>query len=136
MKQLKVNDKIYEAERIIKTSDSITGYINDVEVFSMRGISDFSGLELLDGAEWDTPTLNQNEQIIKDLSVILSETIKRELEGLDQEQQVNILAAELIKRELQSVDQNVQIKALGNMVSALELNVLAIKSGKVVADGV
>lgn len=136
MKKMKYIDTIYEAERIVKTDDSIFCYIDGVEVVSFKGISDFSGFELLDGAEWDTPTLNQNEQIIKDLSVILAETIKRELEGLDQEQQVNILAAELIKRELQSVDQNVQIKALGNMVSALELNVLAIKSGKVVADGV
>lgn len=47
--------EVFEAELIVKTSDSITGYNGDTEVFSMRGISDFSGYELLDGAEWDTP---------------------------------------------------------------------------------
>lgn len=55
MKQLYYNDTIYEAERIVKTSESIFCYIGEVEAHSFKGISDFSGYELLDGAEWDTP---------------------------------------------------------------------------------
>jgi hypothetical protein len=53
MKQLKFLDEIYNAERIVQTADSITGYIGGTEVFAMRGVTDFTDYELLDGAEWD-----------------------------------------------------------------------------------
>lgn len=43
----------YEAERIVKTSDSIIGYIGNSEVFSFRGVTDFSLFQI--NGEWDEP---------------------------------------------------------------------------------
>ncbi|MGM1047592.1 MAG: hypothetical protein ACQEXX_15760 [Bacillota bacterium] len=48
MKKLSFLDNIYEAERIVKTSDSIIGYIGINEIFAFRGISDFSAF-VIDG---------------------------------------------------------------------------------------
>lgn len=77
MKRLKYLEEIYEAEHIVKTSDSIIGYIGDNEVFAMRGISDFSGYELLDGAEWDTsiqePTIEELQAENTALKLALAE---------------------------------------------------------------
>lgn len=64
MKQLKFFDEVYNAERIIKTADSIAGYIGDTEVFAMRGVSDFTDYELVDGAEWD---LSNESSILSEL---------------------------------------------------------------------
>lgn len=130
MKQLKFMDETYEAERIVKTSDSIIGYIGDNEVFSMRGISDFSGFELLDGAEWDMPTPTQIDEVKSDLSLMINENIKREIDGLDLKQQNNVLGGELVKRELQIADLNMQLQALGSMVSGIELRLLAKINGR------
>lgn len=130
MKKLKYNGETYEAERIVKTSDSITGYIGDTEVFSMRGISDFSGYELLDGAEWDTPSQTDMDAVKSDLSLMINENIKREIDGLDLKQQNNVLGGELVKRELQIADLNMQLQALGSMVSGIELRLLAKINGR------
>ena len=49
MKKLTVNNEIFEAEKIIKTDKNIIGYdINDNEIFSFKGISDFTGFVLKD----------------------------------------------------------------------------------------
>lgn len=53
MKTLTFLSEDYEAERIVKTENSIIGYIGKDEVFSFRGISDFSVFEI-DG-KWDEP---------------------------------------------------------------------------------
>jgi len=50
MKKLKVNGETFEAEKVIKTDKDIIGYdINDNEIFSFKGISDFTGFVLKDG---------------------------------------------------------------------------------------
>lgn len=135
MKQLKFNEKIYEAERIVKTSDSITGYNGEVEVFSMRGISDFSGFELLDGAEWDTEETTE-DSTEKNITIAMRETARNELSFLELREQNQILGAELAKSELKILELSEQTTALGNMVSSLELKILAITKGKDVENGV
>ncbi|GGH17377.1 hypothetical protein [Paenibacillus segetis] len=56
MKTLIFIGETYEAERIVKTANSITGYNGNDVIFAFRGISDFSGFEI-DG-EWDDPELS------------------------------------------------------------------------------
>lgn len=68
MRTLIYIDEQLHAERIVKTSDSITGYNGKDEVFSFHGISDFS-LFQIDG-EWDEP-----EQSVEDtLGTLLIES--------------------------------------------------------------
>lgn len=69
MKKLEFLNEIYEAERIVKSANSVIGYIGDTEVFAMRGISDFSDYNLLEGATYDAPHVNPSlaELIQKDL---------------------------------------------------------------------
>jgi hypothetical protein len=54
--QVKSGDKIetFEAEKIIKTDNSIIAYIGQSTVFEARGISDFKQYEILNG-DWDEP---------------------------------------------------------------------------------
>jgi hypothetical protein len=56
MKNLIVNGKEFKAEKIIKNDASIIGKNGDVEVFSFRGVSDFSGFVLSDNAVFDIET--------------------------------------------------------------------------------
>lgn len=51
----------HQAEIITKGTDFIIGYINNQEVFSFSGISNFEGYHLAEGEEWDTPLLTQEE---------------------------------------------------------------------------
>lgn len=44
---------LYKAEKIIKNSDSIIGYNNGKEVFSFKGITDFSLFTLKDNEQFD-----------------------------------------------------------------------------------
>jgi 3-dehydroquinate dehydratase len=53
MKNLIVNGEIYEAEKIVKTQNSIIGYIEDKAIFAFRGIHDFSQFQLEEGQTWD-----------------------------------------------------------------------------------
>lgn len=53
MKRLFVNSEVYEAERIVKTKDSVIGYNGNIMVFAFRGIKDWSQYQLADGQEWD-----------------------------------------------------------------------------------
>ena len=55
MKQLYYFDEMLHAGRIVKTDDSILGYVNYVEVFAFIGISDFSPFNLAEGQEYDAP---------------------------------------------------------------------------------
>lgn len=48
MKKLTFLDSVYEAERIVKTDTDIIGYNGKNEIFSFRGISDFSAF-VIDG---------------------------------------------------------------------------------------
>ncbi|WP_347722508.1 hypothetical protein [Lysinibacillus capsici] len=42
MRKLEFLGEFYEAERIVKEDNSITGYIDNLKVFSFQGITDFS----------------------------------------------------------------------------------------------
>jgi hypothetical protein len=54
MKTLIFNNEEYQAERIVKTNTDIIGYNGNNEVFSFRGISDFSQFQLAEGELYDT----------------------------------------------------------------------------------
>jgi len=63
MKKIKFLDSEYHAEKIVKHNDYIKGYINDIEVFSFEGISDFSHYQLLEGQDYDQKELSDKERI-------------------------------------------------------------------------
>lgn len=60
MKTLIFNNQNFRAEKITKTSNSIVGYSGNTEVFSFRGISNFSLFALEVGQNYD---LSETEQI-------------------------------------------------------------------------
>ena len=71
MKKLKVNGETFEAEKVIKTDKDIIGYdINDNEIFSFKGISDFTGFVLKDGngvvIEFEAPPIMEIELLKED----------------------------------------------------------------------
>ncbi|GIO36873.1 hypothetical protein J41TS12_17340 [Paenibacillus antibioticophila] len=61
MKQLIFAGITYEADRIVKGVDCISGYVDGVEVFAFRGVSDFSNFQI--NGEWDKPESSQEEVI-------------------------------------------------------------------------
>jgi len=68
MKKLLFNNEIYETEKIIKTDKDILGYdINNNEIFSFKGISDFTGFVLKDEndivIEFDLPQMTDAERL-------------------------------------------------------------------------
>lgn len=67
MKVLNFNKLQYEAECIVKTNDSITGYNGDVVVFKFSGVSDFSAFTLADEQEFDVPEPTESEKLIEQL---------------------------------------------------------------------
>lgn len=68
MKTLYFADQTYQAEEIVKTKDSIIGYVNGDEVFSIRGISDFSHFTLDEGQVFDKPKLTDVENLRLELA--------------------------------------------------------------------
>lgn len=68
MKKLYFADQTYQAEEIVKTKDSIVGYVNGDEVFSFRGISDFTQFTLEDGQVFDKPKLTDVENLRLELA--------------------------------------------------------------------
>lgn len=77
MKILIFNNQEFKAEKIIKNEDSIIGYIEGKEVFTFKGIKDFSLFTLKDGAEFDIE-ITEEQQL---LSTVLLENanIKEQL---------------------------------------------------------
>ena len=75
MKILKFLEVEYQAEKIVKHDDYIKGYINDIEVFSFEGISDFSHYQLLDNQEFDQKDLSDKERI-KQLESIVAQLLQ------------------------------------------------------------
>ncbi|WP_434750266.1 hypothetical protein [Paenibacillus amylolyticus] len=61
MRKLEVFGETFEAERIVKTADSIIGYNGDMEVFAFRWVSDFSAFEI-DG-DYDEPTPDISDEV-------------------------------------------------------------------------
>lgn len=68
MKTLYFADQTYQAEEIVKTKDSIIGYVNGDKVFSIRGISDFSLFKLDEGQVFDNPKLSDVENLRLELA--------------------------------------------------------------------
>lgn len=64
MKKINALGKVYQAERIVKTSDSITGYNGNTPVWTFRGIKDWSQFQLEEGQEWDLPQQLQQDLVI------------------------------------------------------------------------
>lgn len=84
MKQLIAFEEKFEAQRIVKTGDSIIGYVDQTEVFAFRGISDFSGFEI-DG-EYDEPTpdvLDEVDGLKRQLATAEAETAALNLAVID-----------------------------------------------------
>lgn len=75
MKTIKFLDSEYKAEKIVKHDDYIKGYINDIEVFSFEGISDFSHYQLLDGQVYDQKELSDKERI-KQLELMVAQLLQ------------------------------------------------------------
>lgn len=90
MKTLVFNNAEFQAERIIKTSDSIIGYSDNSEVFAFRGISDFSLLKVLDENNVETSFDNQ----LLTLEEQLAEKDAQMLELKAQQMATNKLLAE------------------------------------------
>ncbi|MEW5321349.1 hypothetical protein V2J23_04175 [Geobacillus thermoleovorans] len=61
-----------EAERIVKTADSVIGYIANTEVFAFRGVSAWSQFKLADGQEWDVEETAANDSYLLDLDFRVS----------------------------------------------------------------
>lgn len=72
MKTLFFNNEKYEAEKIIKTKDSILGYIGNSLVFSFRGINDWSQFQIKEGQEWDIDEEAAEAAFLLDLDYRLS----------------------------------------------------------------
>lgn len=70
-KTLTFMDEQYTADKIIKTEDSIIGYIEGKETpeFTFKGISDFSLFTLAEGEEWDVLPKSEVELLQKQLIV-------------------------------------------------------------------
>lgn len=62
MKTIIFNGEEWQAEKIIKSADSIIGKNDSKEVFSFRGINDFSLFSLEEGHDWDVDELTQIKQ--------------------------------------------------------------------------
>ena len=68
MKKLTINNETLEAERVIKTDSSIIGYdINNNEIFSFKGVSDFTGFVLKNEndivIEFEAPPVTEAERL-------------------------------------------------------------------------
>lgn len=72
MKKLIHLGQTFEAERIVKTADSIIGYNGDAKVFAFRGIKDWSQYQLADGQEWDMDEQATEAAFLLDLDFRLS----------------------------------------------------------------
>lgn len=71
MKSLIYNGERLEAEKIIKKTDAIIGYIGDTEVFSFKGISDWS-IFAIEGGDFDPDLEAEREQRITDLEAAVA----------------------------------------------------------------
>jgi hypothetical protein len=72
MKILNFSGETYQAERIVKTDANIIGYNGNAEVFSFKGISDFSLFQLAEGQEWDIDEKAAESAYLLDLDFRIS----------------------------------------------------------------
>lgn len=67
MKTLHFDGEVFQAERIVKTETSIIGYNGTTEVFSFRGINDFSKFKLENSEEFDLDEKTEQALLFADL---------------------------------------------------------------------
>lgn len=72
MKTLYAGNEILEAERIVKKSNVIVGYVGENEVFSFRGINDWSQFRLAEGQDWDVDEKDALASYLLDLDFRIS----------------------------------------------------------------
>lgn len=77
MKTLTYNGEQFQAEKIVKTTTDIIGSIGDAEVFRLKGITDFSLLNLGEGEDWDIEevpiTIDELALLLTDSQIQLAE---------------------------------------------------------------
>jgi len=81
MKKLEVLGKFYEAEKIIKEPSSITGYVGNLEVFTFRGITDFSLFKLTNGDMFDLDENTLLKERLKSTEEALIFLMEMKLQG-------------------------------------------------------
>lgn len=116
MKQLKFLEEIFEAEKIFVHADSIVGITNGVEVFSFKGISDFTRFELEEGQKFDTS----------------SKPLEEEVSALKDENISNMLAmTEMFEENLRMQEANAKLQDENNstMLALTELYELVMNGG-------
>ena len=61
MKTLLAFGERLSADKIVKTADTVVGYMGNNEAFTFRGVRDFTRFALEDDAEWDLaePSIGQ-----------------------------------------------------------------------------
>ena len=72
MKILNFSGETYQADKIVKTQNSIIGYNNNQEIFAFRGINDFSAFQLSEGQEWDVDEKVAESAYLLDLDFRIS----------------------------------------------------------------
>jgi len=72
MKILNFSGETYQAEKIVKTQNSIIGYNNNQEIFAFRDINDFSAFQLSEGQEWDVDEKVAESAYLLDLDFRIS----------------------------------------------------------------
>ena len=79
MKTLIFLKKEYKADKIVKNLDerTIIGYINDVEVFSFKGINDFTLFTLKDNAEYNVEDIAE-KTVLKEIVDLKLENMKKD----------------------------------------------------------
>ena len=79
MKTLVFLKKEYKAEKIIKKIEdkSIVGYIDDIEVFSFKGIQDFSLFALKENDQYDVEITAQ-KTVLKEIADLKLENMKKD----------------------------------------------------------
>lgn len=84
MRTLTVLGEQFEAERVVKTTDSIIGYNGQAEVFAFRGISDFSAFEIDGGYDEPVPDiLDEVDGLKRKLATAEAETAALNLAVID-----------------------------------------------------
>lgn len=99
MKTLNFNEQQFQAECIVKTPDSIIGYTNNQEVFSLRGISDLSGFSLAEGEEWDEMPKTAEELLQEQLVELGQQNTDLELANIELGQQNTDLELRILALE-------------------------------------
>lgn len=73
------NGEKYSGNKIIKTLDSIIVLDGNIEVFTAKGITDFSLFKLEEGQTFDIPEPTTEEALIKDLATMKINNMKKDV---------------------------------------------------------